>query len=192
MAAEVQRICDSGGSLRSPGGMAVLSRARRSCSTPTMGWGIRFNSFVMRRSSRERGGRVIVQCQQAIAGLLASCPGVEQVVVEGSPLPEFAVYAPLMSLPMIFGTTLSRFLLAYPISQPMPSSFSEWLALLGPPGAFKIGVAWQGNPRHRRDRERSFRLSKLGDRRQDTRSRTVLTPRNLWARAAQRRRGSVP
>ena len=49
---------------------------------------------------------MIVACQKPIAGLLASCPGVEQVVAEGSPLPEFAVYAPLMSLPMIFGTTL--------------------------------------------------------------------------------------
>ena len=40
---------------RSLGGMALRSRAERSCFTPTMGWGIRFSSFVMRRWSRSAG-----------------------------------------------------------------------------------------------------------------------------------------
>ncbi len=110
---------------------------------------------------RERGGRVIVQCQQSIAGLVASCAGIDQVVVEGSPLPEFAVYAPLMSLPMIFGTTLSSVPAGAAYLTADAELISRWRARLGQPGAFKIGVAWQGNPRHRRDRERSFRLSKL-------------------------------
>jgi tetratricopeptide (TPR) repeat protein len=109
----------------------------------------------------ERGGCVILKCQKAIAGLLASCPGVEQVVVEDSPLPEFAVYSPLMSLPMIFGTTLESVPDRVPYLAPAAERVSRWRDELGPPGAFKIGISWQGNPRHRRDRERSFRLAKL-------------------------------
>ena len=56
---------------------------------------------------KARGGRVIVACQQPLARLLATCPGIDQVVAEGSLLPEFAFYAPLMSLPRILGTSLA-------------------------------------------------------------------------------------
>ena len=42
---------------------------------------------------------MIVACRQPLARLLATCPGVDQVVAEGSSLPDFDVYAPLMSLP---------------------------------------------------------------------------------------------
>lgn len=110
---------------------------------------------------QERGGRVIAACQKKIAGLLASCPGVEQVVVEGSPLPEFALYVPLMSLPMIFGTTLSSVPARVPYLRADADKISRWSAEVGSFGEFKIGVAWQGNPQYRRDRERSFRLAQL-------------------------------
>ena len=56
---------------------------------------------------KDRGGRVIAACQKPIARLLASCPGVDAVFAEGELLPDFDVYAPLMSLPKIFGTTLA-------------------------------------------------------------------------------------
>jgi hypothetical protein len=109
----------------------------------------------------ERGGRVVVACQKKIARLLASCPGVEDVAAKGSPLPEHAVYVPLMSLPMIFGTQLSTIPSRVPYLHADAESVNRWRAAVGPPQAFKIGVVWQGNPRHRHDRERSFRLAHL-------------------------------
>ena len=56
---------------------------------------------------KARQCRVIVACRQPLARILATCPGVDHVVVEGETLPDFEVYAPIMSLPRIFGTTLS-------------------------------------------------------------------------------------
>jgi Tfp pilus assembly protein PilF len=109
----------------------------------------------------ERGGRVIVACKKPIARLVASCPGVEQVVSEGDLLPEFAVYAPLMSLPLILGTTLSSVPAPVPYLGTDLELISRWKAETGPPGPFKIGVVWQGNPEYREDRERSFRLCQL-------------------------------
>ena len=109
----------------------------------------------------ERGGRVIVACKKPIARLMASCPGVEQVVAEGDLLPEFAVYAPLMSLPLILGTTLSSVPAPVPYLATDAELISRWKAETGPPGPFKIGVVWQGNPEYRQDRERSFRLAQL-------------------------------
>jgi Flp pilus assembly protein TadD len=110
---------------------------------------------------QERGGRVIVACRKAIAGLLESCPGVAQVVAEGSLLPEFAVYAPVTSLPMIFGTTLDSVPARVPYLTANATLVDRWRPETGPPSAFRIGVAWQGNPKYRRDRERSFRLANL-------------------------------
>src|SRR6185436_12512949 len=54
----------------------------------------------------QRGGKVVVQCQRQLTELLARCPGVDSVVAVGDPLPDFDVHIPLMSLPIIFGTTL--------------------------------------------------------------------------------------
>jgi len=110
---------------------------------------------------RERGGRVILACQQSLARLGMSCPGIEQVIVEGTLLPEFEVYAPLMSLPRILGTTLDSVPAEVPYLTADESLVGQWSRELDPAGGFKIGIAWQGNPRYRRDRERSFRLAQL-------------------------------
>ena len=137
---------------------------------------------------KERGGHVIVACRKPIARLVASCPGVQQVIPEGSLVPEFAVYAPVTSLPMIFGTTLSSVPARVPYLAADAALVSRWRDELSSPGAFKIGVAWQGNPRYRRDSERSFRLSKAGERRQDPRSPTARPARTPWTRTARRGR----
>ena len=43
----------------------------------------------------------------------------------------------------------------------MPSLVDRWRAELGGIKEFKIGIVWQGNPTHTKDRERSFRLEQL-------------------------------
>src|SRR6185369_10196054 len=51
---------------------------------------------------KQRGGRVIVECQAPLVKLLANVEGIDQVLARGSPLPAFDVEAPLLSLPGIF------------------------------------------------------------------------------------------
>jgi len=109
----------------------------------------------------DRGGRVVVACQKPLARLLNNCRGIDQVVPEGSLLPDFEVYAPLMSLPRIFGTSLATIPAEVPYLTADAALVEHYRAELGPPGRFKIGIAWQGNPRHRRDRQRSFRLAEF-------------------------------
>ncbi|MGZ8995177.1 MAG: tetratricopeptide repeat protein, partial [Rhodospirillales bacterium] len=50
-----------------------------------------------------QGGRVILECQPPLARLFASLTGcgAEAIVRKGEPLPDFAVHAPLMSLPRL-------------------------------------------------------------------------------------------
>jgi hypothetical protein len=108
-----------------------------------------------------RGGRVILHCPRSLARILATCPGVSQLVVEGGPLPEFDCHAPLMSLPRILGTTLETIPARVPYLSAEPGLAESWSASLQSPDGFKVGIAWQGNPDHKKDRHRSFPLSRF-------------------------------
>ena len=117
---------------------------------------IRYAPLVARR-----GGRVVVSCARMLSQILATCPGVDQVIIEGDPLPEFACHAPVMSLPAILGTTLQTIPVEVPYLAADPPLVARWRDALDGIDEFKIGVVWQGNPVHTRDRERSFRLAHL-------------------------------
>jgi tetratricopeptide (TPR) repeat protein len=107
---------------------------------------------------KQYGGNVIVECQPRLVPLLRNCPGIDQLLAEGSELPAFDVHAPLLSLPRILGTSLATVPADIPYILPAAELQSKWQhELSGFPG-FKIGIAWQGNPRYRRDRQRSFPL----------------------------------
>ena len=108
-----------------------------------------------------RGGRVVVSCARMLSQILATCPGVDQVIIEGDPLPEFACHAPVMSLPAILGMTLQTIPAEVPYLAADPSLVARWRDALDGIDEFKIGVVWQGNPVHTKDRERSFRLAHL-------------------------------
>ena len=110
---------------------------------------------------KARGGRVIVACQQPLARLLATCPGIDEVFAEGSLLPDFAFYAPLMSLPRILATSLSSVPAEVPYVTADAALVEQWRCELEPGGGFRIGIAWQGNPQYRKDHQRSFRLVQL-------------------------------
>ncbi len=109
----------------------------------------------------ERGGRVLVACRKPLARILASCPGVSRVISEGAPLPQFQVYAPLMSLPRILGTTLATVPARVPYLVADPALVARWRVELGQFGGFKVGIAWQGNAQYCKDRHRSFRLDQF-------------------------------
>jgi Flp pilus assembly protein TadD len=114
---------------------------------------IRFAPLVARS-----GGRVIVICRRPMARLLAGCPGIAAVVAEGEPLPEFDVYAPLLSLPGLLGTTLATVPAEVPYLTADPAQVDFWHRELSAVEGFRIGIAWQGSPGYRRDRFRSIPL----------------------------------
>jgi hypothetical protein len=105
------------------------------------------------------GGSVVLECPPPLAGLFATCPGVDAVVAEGRPLPPFDFQAPLMSLPAVFGTTLETVPADVPYLSADPDRVERWRRFLAELPGRKVGVAGQGNPRHRWDRFRSAPLS---------------------------------
>ncbi|MHB1560458.1 MAG: tetratricopeptide repeat protein [Isosphaeraceae bacterium] len=134
---------------------------------------IRFACAVKRRGPR----RIIVACPDTLVRLVAQCPGVDAVQDWYAPIPDCDVHATLMSLPAILGTTLKSLPGDYPYLSPDQATVDRWQPIVdrgfestfaespAPESAggriFRIGVAWQGNPRNRIDRWRSFPLGLL-------------------------------
>jgi Flp pilus assembly protein TadD len=108
---------------------------------------------------KERGGTVIVECLNSLLPLLRRCVGIDRLVAEGTDLPAFDVQAPLMSLPLLCGTTPATIPAQVPYLFPDPDAVEHWRRQLGPVRAFKIGIVWQGNPEYANDRYRSFPLT---------------------------------
>jgi tetratricopeptide (TPR) repeat protein len=128
---------------------------------------IQFIRFVA--EIRKRGaGQVVVICPQPLVRLIASFPGIDVLVGEGSPIPSFDVHASLCSLPAILRITLANLPTRQAYLSVDEVTRARWRAILagalgetGMNGGIKIGVVWQGNPKHRTDRFRSFQLSHL-------------------------------
>ena len=128
---------------------------------------IQFIRFVAEIRKRNAGG-VIVICPKPLVRLIARFPGIDFLTVEGSPVPPFDVHASLGSLPAILGTTLGNLPAERAYLSVGSGTVARWRPILrerlgesGTDHAVTIGIVWQGNPKHRTDRLRSFRLEQL-------------------------------
>jgi tetratricopeptide (TPR) repeat protein len=108
---------------------------------------------------KERGGTVVLACPAIMLPILSRCKGIDRFVSEGQPFPPFNVQAPLMSLPSIFKTTLPSVPACVPYVFCDPALVDRWRRELSRWHAFKVGIAWQGNPYHRWDHHRSTGLA---------------------------------
>ena len=103
-----------------------------------------------------RGGRVVVACSRPLNRLLKRCDGVADAFHRFDETPPYDHQRVLMSLPDLFGTTLETVPAAVPYLSADPVDVARWADDVGAEAGFKIGIAWQGNPGHDKDRERSF------------------------------------
>jgi tetratricopeptide (TPR) repeat protein len=110
----------------------------------------------------QRGGKVLVECQASVAPLIRQIDGVEETIVQGEPLPEFDCSAPLLSLPLIFGTTLETIPQTIPYITPDPARLRTWAEKIpATDKKIRVGLTWAGNPRYLNDRIRSCSPSLL-------------------------------
>lgn len=110
------------------------------------------------RLLKQRGATVIVEAQNSLLKLLANCPAIDRLVPTGGELPEFDLQAPLLSLPGLVGTTFDSIPADVPYLRADPQLTSRWRERLASIEGFRIGIAWQGNPQYRGDRQRSVPL----------------------------------
>ena len=110
---------------------------------------------------KERGATVVVGCPSELLGVLAGCPGVDCVLPLDGPLPACDLRAPLLSLPGLCGTTLSTIPAQVPYLVADRARATFWRKRFASTSGFKVGICWQGSPRHRDDRRRSVLLSQF-------------------------------
>ncbi len=109
---------------------------------------------------RELGAQVVLEAPPPLVGLFASYRDHDQLLAEGEALPPTDYHCPLMSVPGVLGLT-TKSVAAAPYLHSEAARIPAWQARLDNHPGRKIGLVWQGNPRHKWDRYRSCRLDEL-------------------------------
>lgn len=111
---------------------------------------------------RDRGAKVILGVLPPLVRLFRNFPGVDQVFAEHNPSMKYDFHYPLMSLPLMFKTTLETIPAAVRYISADPLLASQWRKRIpDDPGKPKIGLSWAGRPTHPGDRLRSLPLASL-------------------------------
>ena len=122
------------------------------CAEQGFGDAIQFVRFA--KVLEERGAIVSVGGSQELHRLFLGLELHGGIYANGATLPEFDFWCYSMSMPAVLGITLDSIPLSsgyFPVAG-MPAQKREIL---------RVGVAWQGNPRHANDARRSLRLRQL-------------------------------
>lgn len=94
-----------------------------------------------------RGARVMIEAQPALVPLLRRLPGVARLLAQGEVLPQTDFHCPLLSLPLVFGTTLETIPDRVPYLTADPAKVARWKLRLNHLSGLHIGLAWAGAKR---------------------------------------------
>ena len=118
---------------------------------------IQFIRFAQRVAAAD--GRVVVECQPALARLLKCVAGIDALVEAGSAFANFDVYAPLPSLAHLLDCRLQTVSIAGPYIRADAELEARCQAMLPRVSGLRVGLNWQGNAGFSTDRFRSIPLS---------------------------------
>jgi Flp pilus assembly protein TadD len=111
---------------------------------------------------KQRGGKIIIECQAELQRLFQTVAGSCQIVAPGQPLPAFDLHCPLLSLPRVFRTNLANIPQNVPYLRADAEDARRWQHRLADHCPLvKVGLVWAGSPAHRHDRNRSIKLETL-------------------------------
>jgi tetratricopeptide (TPR) repeat protein len=108
-----------------------------------------------------QGARVVLEVEEPLVGLLTGLTGTARVIAKGDSLPDFDLQCPLLSLPRAFRTQLETIPSTVPYLRAPDQALLKWGARVPAKRRLRIGIAWAGNAKHIRDRERSIDLRSL-------------------------------
>lgn len=137
-------------------GMAIANRRILLWCEQGLGDAIQFLRYVPLLA--QRGARTILEVPAELYDLTRSLGNIETLVIQGEPLPSFDLQCPLLSLPLVLGTTPIP--AAVPYLDAAPERLPAWQPRLAAAG-LKVGIVAAGNPKHRNDRNRSVPLDRF-------------------------------
>ncbi len=115
-----------------------------------------------------RRARILLSVPPPLVRLLSRLEGVAEFVQPGRPIPDFAQYCSLMSLPHVFGTTLATIPAEIPYLTAEPAAIESWRQRLAGLTRLKVGLVWAGGAAQpdrpdaaRADARRSLALAAL-------------------------------
>jgi len=113
---------------------------------------------------KERGGTVILETSELLREFFQDLKYVDEFVCQGSnnsTAVDHDICVHLLSLPGIFKTTMETIPASIPYVVADSIKVSNWREKLNSRD-FKVGLAWAGNPSHKKDRSRSIELGRFG------------------------------
>jgi hypothetical protein len=108
-----------------------------------------------------KGAKVVLGIEKALAALFESLDGVDQLLVQGDPLPPIDFYIPMLSLPLALNETIESIPTQNSYLRCQVAKIEEWTRILGKKKKVRVGIAWSGSAEHRNDRNRSMSLEEL-------------------------------
>lgn len=120
---------------------------------------IQFSRYIL--LIKALGAKVILETHKELLNIVGSIDSNITVILIGQTLPHFDFQCPLLSLPLKFGTGLKNI--------PSPNRYicadkrivPKWKKKIGSQKKPLIGLAWEGNPLHKNDYNRSILLAEL-------------------------------
>ncbi len=97
---------------------------------------------------KSRVGMVAVECAPGLSRLFKSMQGVDLVIEKGQKRPPDCLHVPLLDLPKIFETTLKTIPKESPYLSANIEAGPQLRRILEQQNQPKIGLCWQGNPKH--------------------------------------------
>lgn len=94
----------------------------------------------------KRGFKIVLEVQPPLVRLMKSLPGVDKVIASGQRLPEFDLYCPMMSLPLVFNTQLNTILVNIPYLSVPTEKVKVWANRLSNNNNYslRVGLVWAG------------------------------------------------
>ncbi len=105
------------------------------------------------------GGRIALEVPHSLVRLMSCLPGRHCVLPTGSPIGDFEVCCPLLTLPLLCGTDLDS--IPPPASYLIPADIQANWASRVVSDKPKVALVWAGNPGHVNNRNRSLPLRSL-------------------------------
>jgi tetratricopeptide (TPR) repeat protein len=107
------------------------------------------------------GAKVLLGVRSPLTALMATVPGVSQVISAGETLPPFDLYCPLLSLPLAFGTEPATIPATVPYLRASEERIAKWRGRLPDSGRLRIGICWAGISGHPNNHRRSIPLERF-------------------------------
>jgi hypothetical protein len=104
------------------------------------------------------GAKVILEVPKTLEELMQGLEGVSELVIRGNKLPFFDYQCPLMSLPLVFKTSISNIPACHHYLTSNANKKAEWNFRLGEKKKKRIGLVWSSTSSFKSDSKRSLML----------------------------------